>query len=531
MHHSKSMTSVCRLCFMERVQLEFIFECESKYLSEWIEKLTSLKIINIPNAPASLCSECKSTLEGFDAFREMCIANDVVFNDTFCQNNIKPNDFTGAAVIKVECIEDQQIEIAATEDEQSWIKCEIIAEQGNTDVASTELLLDVFEAKFQDVHISTETDGIENAQNRSDVVTSENTIAGDLSSYKAGDLECKVCKRTESKMHIMTHKAKGLFQCYMCEQKFNRSTKCLNHVNWHLRPKLPTLAGNYCKICMKLKSKMHVITHKAEGLYVCKFCEKIFKNAWSLNMHMKHFHIGKNAHKITNEEEVPAPVEVEHNTQINNTDKRIYSSFEGNKFTTMSNVEEQFENHKYIDRCKICEKNVSKLHIKTHKAKALFVCHICSKMYKKYDYLSKHINSHKKKKITRKGIASENNKPHVSMACESKTSEDPTETSSSSTAPETVVQAKGKHVITRSYECKLCATFVTKLHAESHKAEGFQCPVCQCYYNKFDCYSKHIKTHRDKGKYACTICGKVFSNTFGVTRHQKIHNVNLLDAN
>ncbi|XP_021697018.1 zinc finger protein 26 isoform X3 [Aedes aegypti] len=660
-HHSKSMASVCRLCFMERKQLELIFENDSKYLSEWIEKLTSLKLSNVPNAPASLCSECKSTLEAFDSFREMCIANDVVFNDTFCQNHIKTNDFT-EVVVKKEPSEDFQMNIAAATYVKSSIKCEKFAEQENIDAA-----IDIYAAKVQDVqYISTETtDCGENAS-----TITQNTIAEDeikiedpvidnnstidcdkqteenvqvlhsvkdvlsdilkypckicntstsklhilthkqpdlfqcyicskeltrfnfvsqhifkwhkdkeysndqinnkpskvdLSPYRDGDFECKVCKRTESKMHNMTHKAKGLFQCYICAKKFNRSVKCVNHINWHLRPNKVTLSCNFCKICMKFKSKIHVTTHKAVGLYVCHLCKNAYKKFWSLTEHMKNVHSEKDTPKTLDAKEVPTSVDVSSSVEVPSSVEvssiEVASSVEVPPSVKVdvhkgSSVDDKFLKQRYLVTCKICDKNVSKLHMKTHKADKRFMCYICSKMFKRYDYVSKHISQYckKKKMLTREDNAEDNNQsdileqpnqhkeeqneitqevetedsnqsqePMVSKSKISDISEQANEALLSLTAPEIIAVKRGKKTIPRMFECKICHTSVTKLHAESHKAEGFQCPICLSHYVKFDHYSRHIKVHRDQGKYTCKICNRVLVNAVGMARHEKLH--------
>ncbi|EAT46323.1 AAEL002496-PA [Aedes aegypti] len=623
----QSVASICRLCFMERDQLELIFDADRGYCSQWIEKLTSLKIDNVPNAPSSLCAECKSTLESFDAFREMCITNDLVFKETFCSEDLSVGD------IKVESIEDQHENIVILQTDSESNSCDIPAGQDSIDAAtSTKLVIDDFEIKVHDMDTSVEanipimtmipvmngdeignfshenhdsamTDAdhkfniigptidisssvesdssmdAESNDNPTQNLTDENNhmsltvddILSDCFKYPfnaqeidniqamleetnkpstyvltcdvcmrfssklhvtthkdAGIFECHICSKrfdkfmnctrhiklhvkrsltgnispieekeqadehtasgsssstnykkssethleldvssftqdgtdlkreapglhidssvedddedeeedkpqddealsanelgptkTESKMHNMTHKAKGLFQCYICAKKFNRSVKCVNHINWHLRPNKVTLSCNFCKICMKFKSKIHVTTHKAVGLYVCHLCKNAYKKFWSLTEHMKNF-----------------------------------------------------LKQRYLVTCKICDKNVSKLHMKTHKADKRFMCYICSKMFKRYDYVSKHIS---------------------------------------------------KKTIPRMFECKICHTSVTKLHAESHKAEGFQCPICLSHYVKFDHYSRHIKVHRDQGKYTCKICNRVLVNAVGMARHEKLH--------
>ncbi|XP_065089291.1 zinc finger protein 470-like isoform X2 [Ochlerotatus camptorhynchus] len=83
----KSDELICRLCFLEREHFRLIFIDTYSSLDEWIENLTSLKISEVPGAPAALCLECQNMLQNFESFREMCFTNDRVFKEMFTQND------------------------------------------------------------------------------------------------------------------------------------------------------------------------------------------------------------------------------------------------------------------------------------------------------------------------------------------------------------------------------------------------------------------------------------------------------------
>lgn len=76
--------SICRLCFTERRNHELTFI--GSQLQQWIEQLTAVKIVHVPSAPASICTVCRNTLEGYEKFREMCHSNDQTFQDTYLRS-------------------------------------------------------------------------------------------------------------------------------------------------------------------------------------------------------------------------------------------------------------------------------------------------------------------------------------------------------------------------------------------------------------------------------------------------------------
>lgn len=477
---SKSVSSICRLCFTERnpQEVQLIFDGDGGYLSEWIEKLTSLKIINIPNAPASLCSNCKSTLEAFDSFREMCHTNDVVFKDTF---GLEPENGDG----KSETIEGVQ-------DLNALIGYEEHTEQNGSCAAPTEIL-----------EVSDDEEQFENVDATMDLTIADNSLqVEDTASSKTngGKYDCRICNRTESRMHILTHKAEGIYKCYMCDEEFNTYDMCWNHIKFHVMPQEQSSesTSNFCKICKKNTSKMHVMCHKAENVFVCRICKKTLNHVRYLTMHMAwHSKAQKN---YVNDEllevKVPASSDDDEEVQIIENDSSVQS--------VVSNEKEQDEVLYGFSgarsACMICHKSVSKLHMMTHKSNDLFVCYICPKEFIKYDLISKHVHDHLRKKKK----AQEQNK----------------DDSKKSKAPANKNDDDGMEA-NRDHTCPVCSKNVSNLHAIYHKPDGFKCPICYTAFKRFDCFGRHLRLH--KGKSVCDVCKKSFTSASAMNEHRSLH--------
>ncbi|XP_062709635.1 zinc finger protein 337 [Aedes albopictus] len=480
LHQGQSVAAICRLCFMEQVptDLEPIFDDDSGYLSEWIEKLTSLKITNVPNAPTSLCSSCKSTLEAFDSFREMCITNDHVFKETFCQDTRRWGELTDGNEEQTDG--DQQTEDVVERNLNALSKSGIHAEQEENDVSVIQLLVDVYESDTCD-----ETDGkdrdinqegnfdepmeaafaedaiqTEYEQMDGNIGSDEHTVQIDVAnrtvnSYPMSDCRqypCKICKSFVSKLHILTHKETYLFECYICSGRVQRYKYMSKHFyRWHREIMIGMPAEtdidniNYqysnenncqvqtgnnsvpctgpenfdfitesapiayiCKICMQATSKLHAISHKAVGVFLCNVCNKTFDRIGLLTMHAKSH--SKNQSSLvckdaSNEiidlcddqpEGTPVSTEGDFEAQIvghtipigrgaKKDDSRLKTSEEYGKNLRTVNGERFF--------CKICNNFVSELHQTTHKGKDLFTC-TCLQTFPRFALLSKHVQSH-----------------------------------------------------------------------------------------------------------------------------------------
>ncbi|EAT41770.1 AAEL006603-PA [Aedes aegypti] len=88
-----SSETICRLCLQERDHYRSIFPSDSIALDDWIESLTTIKILYVPNSPAALCLECETILKNYESFREMCFINDRSFREMFPQTTESIDDY------------------------------------------------------------------------------------------------------------------------------------------------------------------------------------------------------------------------------------------------------------------------------------------------------------------------------------------------------------------------------------------------------------------------------------------------------
>lgn len=308
----QSVASICRLCFMERDQLELIFDPDHGYVTEWIEKLTTVKVrtvdythpclsivmlfeakathifpqlVHVPNAPASLCAGCKSTLETFDVFRDMCITNDLMFKETFCQEPTPES--LAADEIKIESVEGNVVNVGQDEKVPIVVGKIPDTQEGN-DAAVTNMVFDNFEIKVHDMgagvgidmpmmamvrigegneialdehhamlqlpmndstldiagreididsSVESESETLDDAQiayaakENSDVLAIIEDALTDVCKYY-----CEVCNIHVSKLHILTHKGPQYFRCYVCLKEFPRFNYVSKHTaKWHRR--------------------------------------------------------------------------------------------------------------------------------------------------------------------------------------------------------------------------------------------------------------------------------------------------------
>lgn len=403
-HSEKSGATICRLCFMERDRLEFIGDGDGGYLSEWIEKLTSVKIENVANAPSSLCSDCKTTLEAFDAFREMCITNDRTFKEAFSPDTGIHSNELPTIQIKIEFDEHQQTSIVPEEE----IKREL------SDVPSAELLIDVYEPKVmgidsvgEDKNIPVEAmvvdladsgdkdDIVLKLEQNIDVNPEDQSAEKEISKSCASNFartprtiqevladtcrySCKFCIGTVSKLHIMTHKTAQLFQCCVCSAVFDQYKYLSKHTHKHHKDNNDLIsiknsdrendgsnnveAGTVdrtkyeCKVCKVKVCKLHSMAHKADGVFQYHICTRKFSKMTYCSKHIR-THEGKDR-ELDSEDPWVDPTGSVHT-------------------------------------CKICNKSASKLHILAHKAEGVFQCPVCERPFNKYENTKKHVQTHK----------------------------------------------------------------------------------------------------------------------------------------
>lgn len=221
----QSTASVCRLCFTERRQHELAFI--GSQLQEWIEMLTSVKIVHVPNAPTSLCQVCKAILEGYDKFREMCHANDRMFQETFLQDG---DDYQSKK---------RKIEVKD--------KFFVVEDKGSHTVTTMEVELgvepcectDEYETTLDDQEIKIEEVVVEKSPTDVKII-SENDLSQDIViEILRSDLSCQRLIREKLSHGIsVANKDKSLICRTLCTPLFGSMIEHGIPVSWDIKLKL-----------------------------------------------------------------------------------------------------------------------------------------------------------------------------------------------------------------------------------------------------------------------------------------------------
>ncbi|EAT44076.1 AAEL004519-PA [Aedes aegypti] len=269
---------------MDSGDSQLIFKSGSASLDAWIEDLTSLKILNVPNAPASLCSNCNTILKNFDEFRAMCFTNNSSFNELFVSidrrnefehSYYSPND-DAVQNIHNEYVVSNVTELIESKDSDPLppsieiVKIEIEEDNSDSD--------DQAEA-----HVEIPAQPTENKEKPKD---------------KRQKL-CPVCNIYVSALgkHLITlHKDYKPFQCEYCSLRFNAHGNLLKHVRRHMQEK-----SHICQYCQKGfnntgELKVHIRMHTNERPYHCEECGKTYKTSGLMGRHKK-VHLGIRPHE------------------------------------------------------------------------------------------------------------------------------------------------------------------------------------------------------------------------------------------
>ncbi|XP_029714604.2 zinc finger protein 32-like [Aedes albopictus] len=291
--------ATCRLCLTDSDNSQFIFESDSISLDVWIEDLTSLKITNIPNAPASLCLNCRNTLKNFEDFRKMCFTNNATFNELYVENDPQnyilhsENNSKDVAEQNVfEYMNSKSPEMVESLRPDSLVTLKIEIDESSIDQIEERKPEPTGQIQFDESSLSS----IDQVEERKPEPTGQ--IQTKDKPAIRGQKICPVCNRLVSALgkHLTTdHKNYQPFQCEYCSRRFNAHGNLLKHIRRHLQMKT-----HICPHCEKGftntgELKVHIRVHTNEKPYTCSECGKSYKTSGMLCRHVQ-THEGRRPH-------------------------------------------------------------------------------------------------------------------------------------------------------------------------------------------------------------------------------------------
>ncbi|XP_065089304.1 gastrula zinc finger protein XlCGF52.1-like [Ochlerotatus camptorhynchus] len=399
----RSTELICRLCFAEREHYQLIFVDDHSSLNEWIENLTTLKIINVPNAPASLCLECENTLQHYESFREMCFTNDRVFKEMFTQDDPRKdhttvsNNMPEVREVKIDYSENDNdiLDTAISQTETAEITIEYPDIKTEAALNSDGNSNDKIRAK-----LSRETEPVHKLENNESLLKKGNkkkkqficsfcdkefTRAKGLTIHIRSHTQerphkCKDCDKsfiTHSSLnrHTLTHSGLKPYICDMCPAKYSQSSHLVYHKRVHTEEY--EKGKKQCTICNKFvhKLNLHQTIHNETKRYQCEYCPKSFHQKYNLTKHIR---------KHTKEK----PYVCSH------CNKGFTSSAE-----LMIHIRSHTKERPY--KCKDCSKSFITIghlirHKLTHSDKKSFSCDMCQAHFAQKYHLVRHKRVHTK---------------------------------------------------------------------------------------------------------------------------------------
>ncbi|XP_076251897.1 uncharacterized protein LOC143191086 isoform X4 [Rhynchophorus ferrugineus] len=206
--------------------------------------------------------------------------------------------------------------------------------------------------------------------------------------FKTRSMPCKICKkqcRTNSlKKHLQIHSKSEMnynFQCDVCGKNYQTQRNLKRHYLTH------TGMPHVCHICGKgfretNLLKDHLNIHNGITPYMCNLCSKSYRTGSALRLHKAYNHEGdhRRIHRLS-----------------------YKCKFCNKAFAYAASLETHINSHtgEKPHKCTICEKRYSnkshlKEHIRIHTGERPYICSICGKTFAVKGNLNGHLKTHSK---------------------------------------------------------------------------------------------------------------------------------------
>jgi KRAB domain-containing zinc finger protein len=115
--------------------------------------------------------------------------------------------------------------------------------------------------------------------------------------FKCGECEKGFYQKDRLKTHKLTHTNERPFECNKCALSFRRKFELNKHTRIHDKALVDKIKKFVCEICNKKNYSLadlnrHALKHSDTRNYKCQYCEKAFKDKYTLKCHevIIHYH-------------------------------------------------------------------------------------------------------------------------------------------------------------------------------------------------------------------------------------------------